>query len=126
MPKAKAKPVPVCYVDAQGGALAALAAGVARANGRSDVVAATTSATIAVPAEVRTVLEEISATLPEVAAASSIPAAEIIELGQEGTEPVLVLYHREGELERLALARIARDRLERRIGLGLPVGRARG
>ena len=32
----------------------------------------------------------------------------------------------EGELERLALARIARDRIERLMELGLPVGRARG
>jgi hypothetical protein len=120
MPNRKTpKPPAVCYVDAQGGALAALAAGVARAKGRGDVVAATTSATIAVPAEVRTVLEEIGASLPDVGPATSMSTAEIVELGQEGTEPLLVLYQGEGDLERLALARIARDRIERRLELRL-------
>ena len=119
MPGRKGKASPLCYVDTQGGALAALAAGVARALGKGDVVAATMSPAVAVPPEVRQVLDEIGASTPEVVLASTVPpAAERVELGHEGSEPALVLYQGEGELERLTLARIARDRIERRLDRG--------
>ncbi len=103
----------ICYVDARGGALAALAAWVARAHGQADVVAATTSPAVAVPAEIAAVLHEIGASVPEVTVlASSVPqAAKRVDLGAWG----LVLHEGEGDLERMALARIARDRIERRL-----------
>ena len=134
MPTKKGKNGRLAYVDTQCGALAALAAGVARSLGRTDVVAATESPAVSVPHEVRAVLDEIGAPTPEVVLASGLPpATERIALGVPGPghdEPLLVLHQGdgqgEGELERMALARIARDRIEQRLELGLPLGRARG
>ncbi len=110
MTKPKSKPAPpLTFVDAEGGAFAALAAGIARATGR-DALAATTAARVAVPAEIGAVLAEIGATLPEVTRAPA-SAAQRIDVGGWGH----ALYTGEGELEHLALARIARDRIERRL-----------
>jgi hypothetical protein len=100
------------YVDAAGGAVAALAAGVARALGHPEARAATVSAAVAVPAEVAVVLGEIGATAPEVNLVSNgEDAADRVDVASWG----LVLHGGEGELERLALARIARDRIARRL-----------
>lgn len=117
MSRTKEKPAsagrgPLSFVDAHGGAFAALAAGIARAGGRADAVAATTSAAIRVPGEIGAVLAEIGAAAPEVVLASALPVtAERVDLAAWG----LALYEGEGELERLALARISRDRIERRL-----------
>jgi hypothetical protein len=101
-------------VDATGGAAAALAAGVARALGRSDARAATVSAAVAVPAEVAVVLGEIGATAPEVALVSNgEDVADRVDVANWG----VTLHQGEGELERLAVARIARDRIARRLEL---------
>jgi hypothetical protein len=100
------------YVDAAGGAVAALVAGVARALGRPEARAATVSAAVAVPAEVAVVLSEIGATAPEV---------DLVSNGEDAADRVdvaswaVALYDGEGELERLAVARIARDRIARRL-----------
>jgi hypothetical protein len=101
------------FVDACGGALAALAAGVARAAGPTeDYVAATTSAAVAVPPEIGAVLAEIGAAAPPVVLESALPTGvERVDVGTWG----LVLHDGEGDLERMALARIARDRIERRL-----------
>ena len=115
MPKSKAK-AGISFVDAHGGALAALAAGVARATGAplpmGEALAATTSKSVAVPPEIGAVLAEIGASAPPVVLASDLPAGvERIDVGAWG----LVLHEGEGDLERLAVARIARDRIERRL-----------
>lgn len=102
-----------CFVDARGGALAALAAGIARAHGEAGAIAATRSPSASVPPEVRVVLEEIGASLPEVALDASVDrASQRVDVG--GWE--VFLHDGEGELERLSAARIARDKIERRIG----------
>ena len=107
MPRKHKGPI---FVDATGGGLAALAAGVAQKLGHASAVAATTSDTIAVPPEVALVLAEIGAELPPVKRADEI-AAE----GAHRIDPsafAFPLYTGEGELERRAAARIARDRIE--------------
>jgi hypothetical protein len=114
MPRSKVKLAPLCFVDARGGALAALAAGISRARGTA-AIAATTSPAVAVPPEIGAVLAEIGAEAKEVVLASSLPPdGERIDLASWG----LVLHEGEGDLERYALARIARDRIERRLALG--------
>ena len=111
MARSKAKAA-VSFIDARGGALAALAAGVARAGGRPDALAGTTSPSVSVPPEIGAVLAEIGASAPPVVLASALPGgAERIDVGGWG----LVLHEGEGDLERLAVARIARDRIERRF-----------
>jgi hypothetical protein len=117
MPKSKPKSTrgateALTFIDASGGALAALAAGVARALGRTAARAATTSAAVAVPVEIAVVLGEMDATAPEV---------DLVQAGEAGRDRVdlaswgLVLHQGDGELERLAVARIARDRIARRL-----------
>ncbi|APR84009.1 Hypothetical protein A7982_09358 [Minicystis rosea] len=101
----------LCFVDAKGGAFAAMAAAITRAQGR-DAIAATSSAAARIPAEVGTVLGEIALTTPDIVLASKAPAGtERIEVDGWGH----ALYEGEGELEHLALARIARDRIERHV-----------
>src|SRR4051812_39126557 len=105
---------PVCFVDHAGGAFAVMAAAIAAAHGHRDAVAATSSAEIRVPPEVAAVLDEIGAVPGEVKrldAKSARGAAELVDVALWG----LSLYPGEGELERLALARIARDRIERHV-----------
>ncbi len=85
------------FVDAHGGALAALAAGVARISGAGEPLAATSSPAVALPPEIAAVLGEIGGAAPPVDAWG------------------LALHEGEGDLERLAVARIARDRIERRL-----------
>jgi hypothetical protein len=114
MGKAAAKPTRagVCFIDATGGAFAALAAAMARAHGHADAVAATTSPAVSVPSEIAAVLDEIGMKAPEVVLAAAVPrGAQRIDVGVWD----LSLYPGEGDLERLALARIARDRVERRV-----------
>lgn len=98
------------FVDATGGGLAALAAGIARSLGHTGALAATTSDSIVVPPEVALALKEIGAELPSVRRAADLPA--------EGRriDPsafAFPLHPGEGDLERRAAARIARDRIER-------------
>lgn len=103
------------FVDTSSGALAALAAGVAHSLGHAGAVAATASDTIRVPAEVTTVLAEIGAETPAV-----IRVAELPE-GASHLDPSRfsgALYEGDGELERLSVARIARDRIERHLTRG--------
>jgi hypothetical protein len=114
MPRARSNTptgrAPLCFVDAHGGAFAALAAALAKSQGR-DAVAAT-SAAVRVPAEVGTVLQEVALTTPDVLPVAKIPAgAERVDVGDWG----IALFEGEGELEHLALGRIARDRIERRV-----------
>ena len=121
MAKTKAKPAPagsgaahepLCFVDGNGGAFSSLAAAIAREQGRADARAATTSAAVRVPGEIVVVLAEIGLAAPDVELAESLPAtAERVDVSSWD----LALYEGEGHLEHLALARIARDRLERRL-----------
>ena len=101
------------FVDAIGGGLAALAAGVARSLGHTTAVAATTIDAIAVPPEVATVLQEIGAELPAVILATQLTARDAPRIDPLSFS--LALYDGEGALERLATARIARDRIERHL-----------
>lgn len=105
---------PLCFVDASGGGLAALAAGVAHSLGHGDVLALTTAKTVSVPPEVAAVLDEIGVKLPPVA---RLPggAPDVTENIDLASWPVFLLAPEQGELERLSAARIARDRMERRI-----------
>lgn len=112
--KPAAKPGSLCFTDADGGAFAALAAAIARSSGR-DALAATSSAAARVPAEVGTVLGEIALSMPEVVLAGKIPAgAERIDVSGWG-HALYAGAPGEGDLEKLALARIARDRIEQRV-----------
>ena len=112
---------PLCFVDARGGAFAALAAAIARAQGHGDALAAATNA-VSVPAEIGVVLDEIGLKAPDVLAAGKLPGdAQRVDLASwelslhEGE-------HGEGSLERLSAARIARDRVERRVEALLAAG----
>jgi hypothetical protein len=104
------------FVDTVGGGLAALAAGVARSLGHAGAVAATTRDTIHVPPEVAVVLAEIGASPPAV-----IHAADLKDEATPRVDPAtpgVALYPGAGEFERCAVARIARDRIERRLDRG--------
>lgn len=115
MPKTRAKAptsAKLFFVDDHGGALASLVAGVALAGGAADRFAATSSPSVSVPPEIGAVLAEIGASAPPVVLASALLAGvERVDVGAWG----LVLHEGDGDLERLALARIARDRIERRL-----------
>ncbi|MFT3773906.1 MAG: hypothetical protein QM820_51715 [Minicystis sp.] len=113
MPKASRSSAPgaICFIDAAGGAFAAMAAAIARGQGR-EALAATSSAAAVVPAEIGAVLGEIALAAPDVVLAAKIPAgAERIDVDGWGH----ALHAGEGDLERHAVARIARDRIERRV-----------
>jgi hypothetical protein len=118
MPKSPRPPSgqgPIAFVDARGGAFSALAAAIARAAGRGDALAATSSKAVAIPAEIPTVLDEIGATAPEVVPASRLPKdAQRVDVDGWAID----LFAGDGDLERLALARIARDRVERHVSGG--------
>jgi hypothetical protein len=121
---------PLLFVDSQGGRFAALGAAVARAHGRADAEAATSSGAVELPPEVGIVLEEVGMALPPVRklpssgrARARDAAGEVVFLGA-GPPPSpfrdaavwpIEPFETPGELERLAAVRIARDRIERRI-----------
>ena len=102
------------FIDASGGALAALAAGVARSLGAAQSSAATSSSSVEVPSEIATVLAEIGVEQPVVELAARGAAPHRVDVTPWG----LALYDGDGDLERLAAARIARDRIERRLLAG--------
>jgi hypothetical protein len=103
------------FVDGVGGGLAALAAGVARHLGHAGAAAATSSDAIAVPGEVLTALAEIGAQVTSVAHLKDLkPAGEVVVV-HLAEWSLYLLAPGEGELERLAAARIARDKIERRL-----------
>jgi len=110
MTSRKAGPI---FVDATGGGLAALAAGVARTLGHAGAIAATTSDAIAVPPEVALVLREIGADLPPVQRADEITAIAAPRIDPSAF--AYPLYTGDGDLERRAAARIARDRIEHHL-----------
>jgi hypothetical protein len=108
----------ICFVDDVGGALASLGAGVAHALGHADAIATTTQAPAPLPTEVRVVLEEIGGEPAKIQALASVPleGVEHVRLGGDAPEAWPVwLSDSTGELERLSTARIARDRIERRL-----------
>jgi hypothetical protein len=101
------------FVDNVGGGLAALAAGVAHLLGIKGATAATSSDAVVVPSEVITALAEIGAHVTPVAHMKDVkPTGEVVNLVEWS---LYLLAPTEGELERLAAARIARDKIERRL-----------
>jgi hypothetical protein len=101
------------FVDTVGGGLASLAAGVARLVGLAGATAATSSDAVTVPSEVISVLAEIGAHVTSVAHLKDVkPTGEVIHLAEWS---LYLLAPSEGELERFAAARIARDKIERRL-----------
>ena len=129
MPAPPPPPPRLCFVDAVGGALAAIAAAVAQALGR-DAAAYSTVTPAALPEEVTTVLGEVRMRVPTVGAFSpgAVAGATVIFLGPDDAEPVpgatlwpaalhpaATAPGEDDALERLATARIVRDRLERRL-----------
>lgn len=115
----------IAFVDAVGGALSALAVGVAEALGVS-AVAATCGAVASAPAAIATVLEEVGMRAPsaEVRELGAVDqeAVEIVFLGSSAPKELegaprldVALIEGPGDLERLSSARIVRDRIERRL-----------
>ena len=101
------------FIDTASGGLAALAAGVAHRLGLVGATAATSSELVAVPSEVLTALAEIGAQVTSVAHLKDVkPTGEVVHLAEWS---LYLLAPGEGELERLAAARIARDKIERRL-----------
>ncbi len=101
------------FVDNVGGGLATLAAGVARHLGLAGATAATSSELVAVPSEVITALAEINAHVTSVAHLKDVkPTGEVVNLAEWS---LYLLAPGEGELERYSAARIARDKIERRL-----------
>jgi hypothetical protein len=105
------RPMVHCYVDAKGGAYAAIAAALSPAVGLGPALAAST-VPVSIPAEVGVVLGEIGLALPKVLAPGEMPA-DARPVVVSSSDPAL--HAGEGELERLAMARIIRDRTERRL-----------
>lgn len=108
------------FIDSVGGGLASMGAAIALSYGVDDAIAATSSATISVPHEVDQVLAEIglSGVVVERADQVSLDGARVIKLG--GSDPdawPVALHQGDGDLEKLATARIARDRIERHLSL---------
>ena len=101
------------FIDASGGGLAALAAGVASKLGHEGAIAATSSDQIAVPPEVALVLQEIGAKAPPVQRAHELASSRARAIDPAAF--AFPLYPGEGDLERRAAARIARDRIERHL-----------
>ena len=103
------------FIDTVGGGLAALAAGVARHLGHAGATAATSSELVAVPGEVLTALAEIGAQVTSVAHLKDAkPTGEVVHLAEWS---LYLLAPGQGELERLAAARIARDKIERHLSV---------
>lgn len=98
----------LCFVDDGGGGFAALAAAFAAAAGRE--VKAASTVEVRVPAEIGVVLGEVGLAQPEVIAAAKADG-ERIDVSGWGHP----LHRGEGDLEQKAVARIARDRIERRV-----------
>lgn len=124
-----AKDGPLVFVDAVGGSLAAIAAGVARALGYEGAVATTTTPG-PLPKEVTAALMEVGMRVPAVAPSSEArsPGATVITVGEgaalDGDErwPGALYTPTEGAtspddfaLERMSTARIFRDGVERRL-----------
>src|SRR5262245_51558456 len=116
-------------VDAAGGALAAIGAGVARALGSESAVAATTTPPQPIPKEVGDALREVGMKVPSVAAIEEIEIgkADVIFLGAgpapaclEHLDPwglsldVTPANPADADFARLVVARIVRDRIEAR------------
>lgn len=98
----------ICFVDDCGGGFAALAAAFAGAAGRDATAASTVE--VGVPAEIDAVLGEVGLEWPDV-----IPAAKALGERIDVSGWGHPLFQGEGDLERKAVARIARDRIERRV-----------
>jgi hypothetical protein len=121
---------PFVFVDAAGGALAAIGAAVAHAMG-CDAVAATMSTPGALPLEVSAILQEVGMRAPAVLRLDEVElaGASVVFLGAPSAPEGLAAAEAwdlalpavpDGasdarELERLATARIVRDRIERRL-----------
>ncbi|TKD13056.1 hypothetical protein [Polyangium fumosum] len=122
---------PLCFADATGGALAALGAAVARALGHTDAVAATSGEVSPLPAEVPAVLAEIGLETPSILKLDEalVNPHAVVWLA-EGAAPVAdartlackLAPADAGELERMATARIVRDRIERMLELEQATG----
>jgi len=118
---------PLCFIDNEGGALAVIGASIARALGREDALATSIVQPNPVPTDVSTVLEEVGFSASVTAKpfdGASAAAYELVWLGETPPAQAIVgaqfvpckLGPRDaGDLERLATARIARDRLERLV-----------
>lgn len=119
-------------VDAVGGGLAALAAGVAQSLGR-EAVAATTGAPAALPEEVTAALQEVGMKVPSVVPLGDGADGDVVFVGDAAPRGLSVaaawkatlyrppavphagLVPGDDSIERLSAARIARDRFERRL-----------
>ncbi len=103
------------FVDTVGGGLAALAAGVAHLVGIKGATAATSSDAVVIPSEVISALAEIGAHVTPVAHLKDVkPTDEVVHLAEWS---LYLLAPSAGELERFAAARIARDKIERKLSL---------
>jgi hypothetical protein len=106
--------VKLVVVDSVGGSLASMGAAIARHLGRADADARSSTAVGAAPVEVEQALAEIGL--------APVPASPLADADASGAQVVAIdetwgarLYAGEGELQRIANARIARDRIERKL-----------
>ena len=115
---------PLCFVDAQGGALARLGAAIAHALGQKDAIATTLGDVLPVPEDVTTVLDEVGMTAPETSRFDdSLTSKHLVVWLGEGSNPVanaqawpaVLLAPDAAHFDRLVVARIVRDRFERQI-----------
>jgi hypothetical protein len=126
--QAETKAREIVFVDVVGGALSGLAASIAGSVSlEAPIVAATIGAPSSAPAEIATVLEEVGMRLasPDVIELKDLDRSSFDRVVFLGAHPPpglegatrwdVALFEGEGELERLATARIARDRIERGI-----------
>jgi hypothetical protein len=123
------KSKPLLFVDASGGALAAMGAGIAHALGHADAAAATIVAVGTLPVEVSTVLEEVGMTAASARAfdEAAVAGFDVVwldvapppaSLGKARVLACKLLAPDAEEFGRLATARIVRDRIERLVANG--------
>ncbi len=115
---------PLCFVDAQGGALARLGAAIAHALGQTDAIATTLGDVLSLPEDVTTVLGEVGMTAPETSTFNDGLTSKhlVVWLGEGSSRianaqawPAALLAPDAPQFDRLVVARVVRDRLERQI-----------
>lgn len=115
---------PLCFVDAQGGSLSRLGAAIAHALGRTDAIATTRGEVSDLSEDVITVLDEVGMNAPSASPFDDRLTSNhtIVWLG-EAQSPIANAHSWNASLlganapvfDRLVIARLLRDRIERQI-----------
>lgn len=119
-------PLPLCFIDARGGELARLGAGVARTVGATDAIALVWGEDLPMSDTVRTVLEEVGMPTPLAEPFDNALTSKYrcIWLGEAPVDaaiadaqvwPAALLHPEKPLFDRLVIARLLRDDIARRV-----------